>query len=81
MKKVTAGLFVSLDGVVESPERWRLPYFNDEMDFITAVMQKREDRWENVSFHNAPVQKQQEEEAGFVIRIKGVDADSEGVRR
>jgi dihydrofolate reductase len=31
MRKVTAGLFVSLDGVVESPERWQLPYFNDEM--------------------------------------------------
>ena len=31
MRKVTAGLFVSLDGVVGSPERWQLPYFNDEM--------------------------------------------------
>ena len=31
MRKVTAGLFVSLDGVVESPEKWQLPYFNDEM--------------------------------------------------
>lgn len=25
------GLFVSLDGVVESPDGWQLPYFNDEM--------------------------------------------------
>jgi len=31
MRKVTAGLFVSLDGVVESPEKWHFPYFNDEM--------------------------------------------------
>jgi dihydrofolate reductase len=31
MRKVTAGLFVSLDGVTESPEKWQLPYFNDEM--------------------------------------------------
>ncbi len=31
MRKITAGLFVSLDGVVESPEKWQLPYFNDEM--------------------------------------------------
>ncbi len=46
---------------------------------MTAVMRKREDRWEIVSFHNAPVQKRQEEEAGFVIRIEGVDAHSEGV--
>lgn len=31
MRKVTAGLFMSLDGVVESPEKWHFPYFNDEM--------------------------------------------------
>jgi dihydrofolate reductase len=31
MRKVIAALFVSLDGVMESPERWHLPYFNDEM--------------------------------------------------
>ena len=31
MRKVTAGLFVSLDGVVESPEKWHFPYFNDEI--------------------------------------------------
>ena len=31
MRKITAGLFVSLDGIVESPEKWNSPYFNDEM--------------------------------------------------
>lgn len=31
MRKIVAGLFISLDGVVESPERWHFPYFNDEM--------------------------------------------------
>jgi dihydrofolate reductase len=31
MRKIVAGLFMSLDGVVESPERWQLPYYNDEM--------------------------------------------------
>lgn len=31
MRKVTAGLFVTLDGVTESPGRWQLPYFDDEM--------------------------------------------------
>jgi dihydrofolate reductase len=31
MRKIVAGLFVSLDGVVESPEQWQFPYFNDEM--------------------------------------------------
>jgi dihydrofolate reductase len=31
MTKVTAGLFISLDGVVENPQDWHFPYFNDEM--------------------------------------------------
>jgi dihydrofolate reductase len=31
MRKITAGLFISLDGVVEDPHEWHFPYFNDEM--------------------------------------------------
>ena len=31
MRKIAAGLFVSLDGVVESPEKWTGPYFNDQV--------------------------------------------------
>jgi dihydrofolate reductase len=31
MKKVIAGLFIALDGVVENPHLWHFPYFNDEM--------------------------------------------------
>ncbi|MET8800895.1 dihydrofolate reductase family protein [Nocardia sp. NPDC004568] len=31
MRKITAGLFVSLDGVVEDPHRWHFPYFDDDM--------------------------------------------------
>ncbi len=31
MRKIVAGLFMSLDGVFESPEQWHFPYFNDEM--------------------------------------------------
>ena len=31
MRKVTAGLFIALDGVVEAPDQWHFPYFNDEM--------------------------------------------------
>jgi dihydrofolate reductase len=31
MRKITAGLFISLDGVVENPQDWHFPYFNDEM--------------------------------------------------
>jgi dihydrofolate reductase len=31
MRKVVAAEFVTLDGVMESPEQWNMPYFNDEM--------------------------------------------------
>ncbi len=31
MRKITAGLFISLDGVVQDPQNWHFPYFNDEM--------------------------------------------------
>jgi dihydrofolate reductase len=31
MRRITAGLFISLDGVVEAPDQWHFPYFNEEM--------------------------------------------------
>ena len=31
MRKIVAGLFMALDGVVEAPDQWHFPYFNDEM--------------------------------------------------
>ena len=31
MRKIKSNFFVSLDGVVESPDQWHFPYFNDEM--------------------------------------------------
>ena len=31
MRKIRAQLFISLDGVVEAPDQWHFPYFNDEM--------------------------------------------------
>ncbi|WP_197376431.1 dihydrofolate reductase family protein [Mycolicibacterium baixiangningiae] len=31
MRKIKAGLFIALDGVVEAPDEWHFPYFNDEM--------------------------------------------------
>jgi dihydrofolate reductase len=31
MRKIIAGLFMALDGVVEAPDQWHFPYFNDEM--------------------------------------------------
>ncbi|MFI7422647.1 dihydrofolate reductase family protein [Nonomuraea sp. NPDC049684] len=40
MRKITAGLFISLDGVVEAPDTWHFPYFNDEMgQSVGAQMQ------------------------------------------
>src|SRR6266704_940993 len=39
MRKIAAGMFVSLDGVVEAPENWTFDYFTDEIgDAITASM-------------------------------------------
>jgi dihydrofolate reductase len=34
MGKIVANFFVSLDGVVEAPEKWHFPYFNDEMGTV-----------------------------------------------
>jgi dihydrofolate reductase len=31
MRKIVAGTFVSLDGVMESPDQWHFPYFDDRM--------------------------------------------------
>lgn len=31
MRKIVSGLFISLDGVVEEPQTWHFPYFNDQM--------------------------------------------------
>jgi hypothetical protein len=30
MRKITAGLFVSLDGVAEAPDGWHLPFLTEE---------------------------------------------------
>jgi dihydrofolate reductase len=38
MKKIISGLFISLDGVVEAPEQWHFPYFNDEMGAAVGPM-------------------------------------------
>jgi dihydrofolate reductase len=36
MRKIISGLFITLDGVVEAPEKWNPPYYDDEM--TQAVM-------------------------------------------
>ena len=42
MRKIIAGLFVSLDGVTESPETWAMQYQDDEM--IQAVVATLENK-------------------------------------
>ncbi|GGQ14629.1 dihydrofolate reductase family protein [Streptosporangium pseudovulgare] len=37
-RKIAAGLFVSLDGVVEAPETWHFPYLNEEMGAAVGQM-------------------------------------------
>ncbi len=42
MRKIVAGLFISIDGVVEDPHLWHFPYFNDEMGAaVTATLRVR----------------------------------------
>jgi dihydrofolate reductase len=36
MRKIIAGMFITLDGVVEAPEKWNPPYYDDELS--QAVM-------------------------------------------
>ena len=43
MRKVTSGLFISLDGVIESPETWHFDYFNDEMGAVVGAMMSAAD--------------------------------------
>ncbi|WP_306360262.1 dihydrofolate reductase family protein [Nocardia sp. CC227C] len=35
-RTLVAGLFITLDGVVEAPEKWHLPYHDDEMDHLVG---------------------------------------------
>jgi dihydrofolate reductase len=37
MRKIVAGLFVSLDGVIESPDQWHFPYWSDEMGEVVGA--------------------------------------------
>ena len=43
MRKIVAALFISLDGVVESPNEWHFPYFNDEMGAVVASQMEAAD--------------------------------------
>ena len=43
MRKIVAGLFVSLDGVVEAPETWTGPYFNDQVGQAVGTLMAAND--------------------------------------
>ncbi len=43
MRQINAGLFISLDGVVEAPEKWTGPYFNDQVGQAVGVLMATND--------------------------------------
>ncbi|GII93094.1 dihydrofolate reductase family protein [Sinosporangium siamense] len=43
MRKIVSGLFISLDGVVEAPDQWHFPYFDDDMGNAVQNMMKDSD--------------------------------------
>ena len=43
MGKIVSNFFVSLDGVIEAPDQWHFPYFNDEMG---AAIGKETEKYE-----------------------------------
>jgi dihydrofolate reductase len=43
MRKIVAAEFMSLDGVIEGPDKWHFPYFNDEMGAAQMAIQAETD--------------------------------------
>jgi dihydrofolate reductase len=43
MGYLKSGLFISLDGVIESPEAWHFPYFNDQMGAVVGELMSGSD--------------------------------------
>ena len=43
MRQINAGLFISLDGVVEAPEKWTGPYFNDQVGQAVGALMATND--------------------------------------
>src|SRR5687768_1298346 len=43
MRKIVAGLFISLDGVFEAPDQWHFPYFDDEMGAAVGAQMEAAD--------------------------------------
>ena len=45
MGRIVSNFFISLDGVVESPEKWHFPYFDDEMGEIIGQGMEGSSAW------------------------------------
>ena len=43
MGYIKSGLFISLDGVIESPETWHFPYFDDQMGAVVGELMSESD--------------------------------------
>src|SRR3954466_3319250 len=76
MKKIVAGMFISLDGVVEAPDQWHFPYFNEEMGVAVGGMLDQADtmligRVTYDSFAGAWPDREEagEEDAGFAKQL------------
>jgi hypothetical protein len=37
MGRIVSNFFIALDGIVEAPDEWRSPYFNDEMGAVVGA--------------------------------------------
>jgi dihydrofolate reductase len=40
MRRIVASLFTTVDGVVEAPETWHFPYFNEEMGALVGSLMR-----------------------------------------
>src|SRR5215218_6921956 len=43
MGHIKSGLFISLDGVIEAPETWHFPYFDDQMGAVVNELMSESD--------------------------------------
>ncbi|GII63412.1 pyrimidine reductase [Sphaerisporangium krabiense] len=76
MRKIVASFFISLDGVVEAPDQWHFPYFNDEMGAAIGALaadadamlmgRVMYDEWSEFW----PKQPADEEFAGFINNVR-----------
>jgi len=76
MRKIVAGMFMSLDGVIEAPDQWHFPYFNEEMGAAVGGMLEQADtlligRVTYDSFAGAWPEREAggEEDAGFAKQL------------